>query len=152
MAVLGALYTPLYLVQKAALLGGQPMLSAFFWPLASQKLLNACIPLVVPPWRRSILYAVRHATARRIVLTLVVVPSSIAGLFLMTRAFELGLASLVSMTVNTQPFLVLFLGWVFLRLFPGIPARELRDKRSILLKITSFLIVFAGLALIALPQ
>jgi hypothetical protein len=53
---------------------------------------------------------------------------------------------------NVQPFIILLLAYVLYRFLPRKAARELLTVQSLRVKIVSFSVVFAGLALIALPQ
>ena len=76
--------------------------------------------------------------------------SSFAGSYVMTLAYEEGLASLVSVVANIQPFLTIFFAYTLVMITPRFAPRELLTAQSVGVKLVSFVIVFAGLAMLAL--
>jgi hypothetical protein len=58
----------------------------------------------------------------------------------------------VGIVGNIQPFFVLFLAWICTLFIPSLAPKELLTSQSLVAKISSFTIVFAGLALLAIYQ
>jgi hypothetical protein len=84
-----------------------------------------------------------------LLLNVIATFSSILGFFFMTNAYAVGLASLVAVTENMQPFCVIFLAWLVAFLVPKCAPRELLTIQSVQVKLVSFLIVFVGLGLLS---
>lgn len=150
--LLAALYFPFYLAQKAALVAGESVLVAFFWPLLGREILAGAMPLVIPAWRREVIQVFRRQTAAFPLLNGIVVMLFFAGTFLTASAYASGPLSLVSVIGNAQPFFVLLFAWVLWTWFRERAARELLTAQAVSVKIISFLVVFAGLALLAFHQ
>lgn len=152
LAFLGLLYTPLFVIQKAALLRGETFGAVFLLPLLIQKGLAFLFPLTKRSYRNRIAASSRHFTWLSVSLYVLAVITNVLAFWTSTWAYRLAPASLVSMTLNTQPFMIMFLAWCVSLMFPQIAAKELLTKQSIGIKIASFTIVFLGLALLALPS
>lgn len=151
-AVLGLLYAPIYVIQKAALTNGQVMGAVFFWPLLIQKSAALTLPLFISSTRVKISASRRTIRASFLVLCLLAVSLSLAGFFLSTKAYAIAPASLVSMTLNTQAFITIGVAYGVSIFFPRSAPRELLSAQSVGIKLGSFLIVFLGLALLSVPQ
>lgn len=148
--LLALLYTPFYLVQKAALLGGASAFDAFFWTLAARESMFFCTPAFVPSFRSHIRAHRLKAPWSFYALNVLAVSLFFIAIYLTAQAFRYGPVSLVGMVGNVQPFIVLFFAWALTRIAPLSAARELLTKQSVAVKIVSFTIVFMGLALLAL--
>lgn len=149
---LALLYTPFYLVQKAALLAGQGAIPVFFWSLVGRELTSFCLPLLVPPMRRHVIQAAKGAGPMFFAINALVIVCFFAATWLTTLAFMVGPVSLVGIVGNVQPFIVLILAVVAVKLLPSWSPRELIDRQAITVKVVSFTVVFLGLALLALSQ
>lgn len=147
--ILVFLVAPFALLQKAALLAGQPFMSVFFWSFLSRESLAFLGPFFVPSTRRAILRTVPALPLRFFSLCAVVTACFTAGVFLHVRAFAVGPLSLVAVVASTQSFVVLLLAWLFSVFFPRSAPRERLTARSVGIKILSFSIVLVGLALLA---
>lgn len=150
--LLATLYFPFYLAQKSAIVAGESVLVAFFWPLLGREILAGAMPFMVPSWRREVMHVFRSQTAAFPLLNGTVVILFFAGTFLTASAFARGPLSLVAAVGNAQPFVVLLFAWVLWTQFRERAARELLTAQAVGVKIISFLIVFAGLALLAFHQ
>lgn len=152
LALLALLYLPFYLTQKSAIVAGESVLAAFFWPLFGREILAGVVPLFVPSWRRTVVQVFRQQTVGFPLLNGIVVLLFFGGTYLTASAYSTGPLSLVSVIGNAQPFFVLLLAWFIFTVYRERACRELLTRQAVWVKIVSFLIVFAGLALIALPQ
>ena len=150
LTLLGVLYAPLFLTQKAALLAGESVLATFYWPFFFSKICGLFYPLSRKTSRQNIRDACTSLRSSFILFSIIATTCSIAGMYFITIAFKIGLVSLVSMTENAQPFIAIFLAWIVSRIMPSIAPRELLTAQSVQIKIVSFIIVFTGLALLAL--
>jgi len=65
-------------------------------------------------------------------------------------AYEYGPVSLIMVVGNIQPFFVIFFAWMLTKLVPSKAPKELLTRQSVQIKLISFIIVFFGLALLAL--
>ena len=74
-----------------------------------------------------------------------------AGITLNTLAFHNGPLALAVIVTNIQPFIIILLSLLFYSLLPHKAPKELLTAQSLKVKLVSFLIVFTGLALLALP-
>jgi drug/metabolite transporter (DMT)-like permease len=147
--LLGLLYTPFYLVQKAALLSGEHILAVFFWSLIGRESCSFLIPWCVPAFRKRILTCdARHHVFFH-VLNGIVIALFFGGTFSTAWAFAVGPISLVSIVGNVQPFIVLLFAWLLYHFAPSYAPRELLTAQSVQVKLVSFTVVFVGLALLA---
>ncbi len=150
--VLAALNVPFYLVQKAALADGVSVMQTFLWAVLGREGFSLIIPLLVPRWRRQVLSLFPGMSWHYFLINAVVIVMFFSGVALNTAAYAIGPLSLSAIVTNVQPFVILFLAYVLYRLLPRKAARELLTGQSLRVKIVSFSVVFAGLALLALPQ
>lgn len=153
LALLGFLYAPLFLIQKFALLSGESSFTVLFWSILGQKMIALTFPFFFPQQRKMIVSFLRTgASMHFFALVIIVAILSIVGNISSTFAYSLAPASLVSVTLNTQPFMVIVLAWMWSRFFPRSAPRELLTAQSIGAKVVSFSLVFLGLALLSFSQ
>jgi len=146
-SLLALLYTPFFVVQKAALLAGESIAVAFFWPFFATKLSGFAYPLLRKNWRRDIFES--PIDAWMVSLSMLVVLCSVSGFYAITHAYAAGLASLVAVAANAQPFFIMLFSWLLFHLLPNYTPRELLTQQFVLVKLVSFTVVFVGLALLA---
>lgn len=147
------LFVPYYVVQKLALDDGQSFVAVLFWPLVARESLSTVMPLLLPAFPPRIRSLLRRPDALALfTLNTLVILCFFVGTFLVIKAYEAGPLSLVVITADIQPFLVIAVAAFFVRFFPRIAPRELLTTRSIAVKLLSFSSVFLGLALLALSQ
>lgn len=149
---LAAMYTPFYLVQKAALHAGEGIVPVFFWSLIGRELISLAIPLGIPSLRSIVIGTARRADAAFFAINAAVILLFFLATYFTTRAFLVGPLSLVAIVGNVQPFFVLLFACMTIRFFPSFAPKELTDSGSVAAKLACFLIAFLGLALLALPQ
>jgi drug/metabolite transporter (DMT)-like permease len=152
LVLLALLNVPFYLIQKAALIDGVPILTVVFWCLAGREICAITIPLLIPTLRRQVLGAFRLHTIDFTMLNAFVVALYCTGVFFNAWAYGVGQLSLALIVSNVQPFIVLVIALTLAAFAPKLAAKEVLTKQSLRVKILCFLVVFAGLALIALPQ
>ena len=150
--VLAAIHTPFFLSQKAAIFAGESVLTAFTWSLLGREVLAWSVPFLFEKRRAVIFEAVRTKPLTFHIINGGVVSLFLIAVFLTATAYTTGPVSLVSVIGNVQPFFVLFLAWLVWKTVPRFASRELLTRQAVSVKIISFLIVFGGLALLALPQ
>lgn len=150
--LVAVLEAPFYVIQTAALRAGESIFIAFFWAMLGRELLAGLVPLVIPSWRRTVFGVLRRQRAGFHILNGAVVALFLAGVALNTWAYDVGPLSLGVVVTNIQPFVVLGLAYACFRLLPFWAPREHLSVQSVGIKLVSFLIVFAGLALLALSQ
>lgn len=146
----GLLYVPPFLISKSALLQGVSPVTAFFWPLLFFNVFAIILPVTTASYRskiRELLQSLHWWFSGLIALWVV---SCICGWFLVTKAYELGNASLVSIAENGQPFFLMFIAWIATLLVPKYAPREIITAQTTGVKTASFVIVFVGLALLAI--
>ncbi len=146
------LYVPFYLLQKHVITVGEGVFVSFFWLILGREIFSFLVPFFRPQLRRRAFAAFRDHGFPFVFLNLIVIVCFFAGTLLTAKAYETGPISLVSVVSNIQPFIVLLLAWILLRILPRFASRELLTAQAVGVKIVSFLIVFAGLALLAWPQ
>ena len=150
--LLASLYVPFYFLQDLALLRGHGLVSIVFWLLVGREVSSFIIGLLVPRLRRKIFVSKARARVSFHVINAGVIVLFFLATSLTALSFKLGPLSLVGVIGNVQPFFVLFFAWITLLLFPRFAAKELLSPYSVFVKVISFLLVFSGLALIALAQ
>ena len=150
--LLAALHTPFYIAQKAAIMGGESVMVALFWPLLARELLAGGVPFLVPGRLKILLQVPSRRLLSFHVLNGAVVGLFFLGVYFTALSLQTGPVALVSVVGNTQPFVVLFLAWILWKIVPSFASRELLTLQAVRVKIVSFLVVFTGLALLALPQ
>jgi drug/metabolite transporter (DMT)-like permease len=149
---LALLYTPFYLTQKVALLNGQTAFAVFFWMILGREAMFFVVPWFIPSIRRRLVRSIPRAAMPFYALNGTVICLFLTAIYLTSQAYDHGPVSLVSMVGNIQPFLVLIFAWIAAKLFPRTASREVLTLQSVRVKIVSFLIVFSGLALLAIHQ
>lgn len=151
LSFLALLYVPGYALRKASLLDDQSLVAVVFWLLAGREFFGVLVPLVIPKLRNEVLRTLREPTnVSFLILSGLVVGSFYIAEFALSRAYVLGPVSLISVTANVQPFFVIALSALLARFLPLYAAKEAFSMRGTSVKIGSFLIVFLGLALLAL--
>ena len=150
LALLALVFTPHYIIRKAALLHSQSVIAVFFWPLVSRESICILSPFFLSPLRASIAKLVRRVDVMYYVISGFVIACFLGGELTGALAYAHGPISLISITSNIQPFVVLFLAWLLWRLVPSYASKELLTLQSVRVKIVSFVIVFAGLALLVI--
>ena len=149
---LALIYLPYYVIQKAALLDGQSITAVFVWPLLAREGTSFIVPLLHPRFRCMVTTAARESGVWFHAVNAAVIVFFVMATYLSVRAYAVGPISLISVVGNVQPFFVLFFGWMLWKLLPRYASKEILTAQSIVVKLLSFCIVFAGLALIALPH
>ncbi len=149
---LAIFYVPVSLAKKASMAAGLSIGPVFFWLLIGRELLSFFGVWFVPSLRRRV--RTLHA---RVGAHFYLMAASVIGLFFLgeyfgTLSYRTGQLSLVSIVGNIQPFLVMLFGWFCHRHTPSFAPKELLDADSVRAKLLSFLLVFLGLALLALAQ
>ncbi len=150
--LLALLCAPTYVFKKAALADGQSVVSVFFWLLIGRESIAFLFPWCVPAYRQRITHLSRRADPAFFIIGGVVIAAFLFGEFMGGLAYQRGQLSLVSIVGNLQPFMVIGLAWLIARFVPALAARELLSKRSLAIKLVCFVIVFLGLALLAISQ
>lgn len=145
---LGFLYSPIFLIQKAALLDGESVLVVFFWPVFIAETSAFLFPLCIQKHRSSIFALGSSMKAGFIALSIFAMLSSTAGFAFFTMAYNFGQVSLVSVSEGVQPFFTIFFAWIVLKMASSYVPKELLTTQSIQVKLVSFCIVFAGLGLL----
>lgn len=148
---LGTLWIPVFIIQKIALLHSESFITVLVWPVFFQQIFAFVIPLSSFKFRR--LLASRGLRTNRLLISLCFLSACciILGWIFSTAAYQIAPASLVSVTLNSQVFIVIFLAWISTRILPAIAPKELLSSQSVTLKLGCFSIVFIGLALLAIP-
>jgi len=140
---------PVILVEKAALSAGESAITVIYWVIMGRNLPNLLVPILRAEWREGIRTLPQRVHPEFYFLVLSAILVWFSGMYAAARAFELGLVSLASIVGNVQPFFVIFLAWMVLKLFPQYAPRELLTAQSVRVKLVSFGIVFVGLGLLA---
>lgn len=145
---LALLFTPFYIMKKAAIDADLSVVHVFYWMMLGRELCAFNVPWFMPSVRRSALKILRSGWSFSLFNGAVVLCFLLAELFA-TYTYKIGTISLVAIVWNVQPFIVIGLAWLFVQLLPSRAPRELLTKQSVRVKFFSFLIVFGGLALLA---
>ncbi len=148
LGILACAYLPYYVVKKVALDAGESALPVFFWMLLGRESLSFGLPWFFPDARRRAVAAMRGHRSFTLINIVVIAAFFLAELA-GTWAYATGPLSLVVIVNNVQPFLVMGLAWFCVRIAPSRAPKELLTRQSVRIKTVSFLIVFAGLALLA---
>lgn len=139
---------PFYLTQKAALLDGVTVLQSVLWSLIGREGISLIANLVIPSWRKNVLAVFGQMRWHFFAINAAVILFFFWGVTLNTIAYDLGPLSLAVVVSNIQPFFTMFLAWLCYTFTPEKAAKELFTAQAVRVKIISFLIVFAGLALL----
>ena len=148
LSALGFANAPYFLVQKAALLANVNIFAVFLYPFASTSIVAFLFPMFTKH-RSAIFVRLTNLSFWYLFLCSLITVISATGFYFMAMSYSLGPASLVVMAENIQPFIVIFFAFIASRLFPAYAPRELLTAQSIQVKLVSFCVVFAGLALLA---
>lgn len=148
LASLALLYMPYYVMKKSAIDADLGVMHVFYWMMLGRELCGFNVPWFAPSIRRSALKVLRSGWSFSAFNGAVILCFLLAELF-GAYAYDIGTISLVSIVTNIQPFIVIGLAWLFVRLLPLRAPRELLTVQSVRVKILSFSIVFGGLALLA---
>lgn len=146
----GLLYVPPFLVQKSAFLSGISVSTVFFWMLLFFDVCAFCFPFLLPRYRSDIPSFLTSLHPVFVGLVLLWVLVSMAGFFVVQMAYLLGSASLVGIFENGQPFFLLLFAWLATLITPKYAPREILTAQTTGVKIATFLVVFTGLALLAI--
>ncbi len=149
LGILGIVFIPEEILRKAALEQGQTVIAVLFW-----SALGGAMAALIFPWFRGRfgrdLCAFVARTDRGFYLAQVAVLilyfSALASTIL---AYQRGPISLVNIVGSTQPFFAMFWAFFLLRFLPAYVPKELLTFQSVRIKLLGFLIVTAGLALLA---
>ena len=149
---LAIFYVPVSLAKKASMAAGLSIEPVFFWLLIGRELLSFSGVWFVPSLRRRV-----KTLNTRVGPHFYLMAASVIGLFFLgeyfgTLSYRTGQLSLVSIVGNIQPFIVMILGWLCHRHTPSFTPKELLDADSVRAKLLSFMLVFLGLALLAVSQ
>jgi len=145
---LAVIYLPFYVVKKIALDAGELPSTVFFWMVLSREVSSFSLPFAFPHARRIAMTAIR-STWKFSAINICVIISFFLAEYFGALSYSLGPLSLVAITNNVQPFMVIGIVLVCLRLFPRAMPKELLTRQSLQIKLASFLIVFLGLAFLA---
>ena len=148
---IGLLYAPSNAMQKAALFHGEILYTTIFWQLASRECLSFLFPWCLPSFRRKIgPFLFKVSSLHYWGLSFMVIVTYFSGMYLLAEAYKVGPISLVAVVGNIQTFTVLFFAWIIWKLFPRFASKEFFDGQTVLVKLSTFLIVFTGLGLLAI--
>lgn len=151
--VLAALvFSPFYIVQKWMLDHGQLFFSTFFWMILGREMSAISLTSFLPTSRRQSLESVSRQPFIFFVCNFVSISLFLFAMYSMSRAYNVGQASFVSILGNIQPFIAIALAWILSILVPRHAPREILTAISLRAKIISFSLVFLGLALLAFSQ
>lgn len=152
LGTLGVLYLPYYVTKKAAVVAGENPLTVFYWMLIGRETLAFVVPVLFRKSRTRIVSLVTRMDTQYFLIGGAVIVCFFLAEYTGTLAYVSGPLSLVSIVSNVQPFVVIFLAWMLMMLFPSRAAKELFSRQSLGVKLISFCIVFTGLALLAYSQ
>jgi drug/metabolite transporter (DMT)-like permease len=145
-------YVPSYIAKKAALDAGQDAVAVFFWLIIGRETVAFVFPWCVRSYRARIKRLARTVDKQFFAIGAAVIACFLFGEYMGALAFQVGPISLVSVVSNIQPFVVIALAALLARLAPAYAAKEALTTSSVAVKLVSFLTVFLGLALLALPK
>lgn len=145
------LYVPYYVVMKAALDDGQSIASVLFWLFIGREFFSIMTPLLSPQTFHDNFKNVRLQTFF-IVISIITVIIYFIAQYAEALALETGPISLVALVINVQPFLVMGIARICTTLWPTNAPKELLTRQSIKIKLSTFILVFVGLALIGIYQ
>ncbi len=147
--ILGVVFIPEEIIRKAALEQGQSVIAVLFW-----SVLGGATAALTIPWFRARFGRDLHAfyvqTDRGFYLAqIAVLLLFFTALFSTIRAYQIGPISLINIVGSTQPFFAMFWAFLLLRFLPNYVPKELLTFQSMRTKAIGFLIVIAGLTLLA---
>ena len=141
---------PMFLTQKAAILAGDSAVAVAYWRIMGSNIPNILVPVFRREWREGVRTLPSRVHADFFLVLPVVILLWFAGTYAVMRAYETGFVSLVSIVGNVQPFFVIGQSWLIAKALPRYAPRELLTAQSVGVKLTSFAVVFVGLALLAM--
>lgn len=144
---LAIFYLPFYTVQKAALDQGESVSAVFFWMLTGREILPFFSILISPSILHSTVSILRKDWVLLITCVIIVLANFLAEYFC-ALAYALGPLSLISIISNMQPFFVIGISWLYVRMAVSKRPKELLTKQSLIIKLTSFSIALIGLIMI----
>jgi drug/metabolite transporter (DMT)-like permease len=142
-------YIPSFFVQKAAMSTGATLASTIFFSRIGRDAFAVLLPFAHPRLRRSLAPLFARASASFLLLNASSAVLSLIAIAFSVTAFTAGPLSLVSIIGNAQPFFTILIASLLLAFSPTYAPRELLTAQSVSVKLTSFGIVFLGLALLA---
>jgi drug/metabolite transporter (DMT)-like permease len=149
LTVLASFFVPQAVSVKAAVESGESILPVFFWSHLGNMLPAFLVPWFFPEFRRKLPSLALRLWGAFFPLCALVVVFIIAGLLSLSWAYTFGPLSLVSPSMNVQPFLVIFYAWLLSHVLPQRAPRELLTAQSVQVKLASFTVVLIGLTLLA---
>lgn len=152
MVLSAMVFSPFYLVQKWMLDHGQLFFSTFFWMILGREMSAITLTSFLPTSRRQSLESVPRQPFIFFFCNFASISLFLFAMYSMSRAYNVGQASLVSTLGNIQPFIAIALAWILSIVVPRHAPRELLTAFSLRAKIISFSLVFLGLALLGISQ
>ena len=146
---LAACYVPTYSLKKAAVFDGQPAFAVFFWLVLSRELMAFLFPWSIRSLRERIMTLRHRISSHFFVIGGLIIVLFFLGEYLGAKAYQVGTISLVAVSSNVQPFMVITLAWLLSKYLPSLAPRELLTAHSVAIKLIGFLGVFVGLALLS---
>ena len=141
-------YVPYYLYQKVILLHGYDVLTVTFWGMFGRECMAFLSPWFIPRFRHAVQSLPRRVDGTFFFLCALIIIFYMFGVYFGILAYQQGMLSLVSIASNAQPFFVMVLAWCLWKFKPARASRELLTAQSVRVKLLSFAVVFAGLALL----
>ncbi|MBP9850426.1 MAG: EamA family transporter [Candidatus Peribacteraceae bacterium] len=148
LGLLALCFAPVNIMRKVVFMDGVQTIPFIFWMLLGRDGLAFFGPLLIPSQRRKIFQTLPTCSPTFFVLSAAVISCFFVAEFLLASAYRLGQVSLISVVGNIQPFFVVFLAGLLALFIPSLAAKELFSRRSLIVKLGSFSIVFIGLALL----
>ena len=148
LVLLGVIAAPAEFGAKYALEQGVGPVSALFWYLMGTCLMSVSVALVTPNVRTKIIKLMQISIPTFRLCVLLSAAASFAGFVLTILAYNSGPLSLVTIVINLQAFMVILLAWLLVQTKTTHVPKELLTRKSLQVKITTFTMVFIGLALL----
>ncbi len=142
-------YAPGLLVQKASQVDGAHIIVILYWFFCTKAFVQCLFPILRKHWRRTVIDEIFPLKFSFSLFIFFGVIFWILGAFFSILAFRTGFVSLVSVVGNVQPFVVICMALIIASLLPAYAPKELLTTQSVQIKLVSFCIVFAGLAMLA---
>jgi drug/metabolite transporter (DMT)-like permease len=150
LVVLALLYLPFYSIKKSAISDEVNVGTVFFWLTVGRETPSFLLPLFSKKTLKTA-FQIIHGNLLFPLKSLVIIFCYFMAEFFGALAYKHGPLSLVSITSNTQPFIVILGAWFCASFWPRLAPKELFSRQSLKIKILSFSLVFAGLILMP-PQ
>ncbi len=144
-------YVPLYAIQKHAVMQHDAWLGILFWPMLARESCFLVLPLFRSSSRRAILETYSTQPPQFFIGAVATITLFFGASICSVLSYS-GPLFVVSVIGNAQPFMVLLLATLLVQYFPKIAPREQAGWAEIRAKALAFIIVFVGLAFIALNQ